>query len=456
MIDYEMHSRSPEPVQPVRLSSSQLRGLTHEQLMQNPLYAELYSERSGSTNESSLSRMATPTAQYSRASSYMSPPVATPSLVDVRLKKEDYPHIKFWTRQDFTVYQKTFETSSKVQNHYLEREDGTLIDEETLKNVRKEIRAFLNQNPGFPPKLTQCGTDQKRALLQVIYNECPDIRLCQSNWKGERIAGTTINSSTNTGKRREKGKASKLMANGDHEDEDADEEWVDDEEPAQPICTKRKRKGSVVKSQSVKQAQPTKRPRKEVPRPTSSYSTASSQRAGSAMETSEYDPRSPSEDRQVSVTDGKRKASLLATDPRQFSPPPQARSLKQEHQSPTEPLGYLHDHERYLPPISTSRSPQPMAGPSSIPTAYLPPRPSIRGFPYPPSTTDAPLSLYPPAPVPAEGPSAMRARTDAATPAALALPLPASAASSNGANGFRNKLSRFLGDHPASAFSRII
>ncbi|EGO27513.1 hypothetical protein SERLADRAFT_406586 [Serpula lacrymans var. lacrymans S7.9] len=126
-------------------------------------------------------------------------------VLDVALKREDYPNVRFWRKQEYQQHCKEYQEAQlnpeqisgigeKALNRlfYVEYEDRTTIDtEEGGRNIRKLARSiwFELADLGMAPK-TWMSTS--RAVLDYyrskMYKKFPQLCFCESDWKADQLA----------------------------------------------------------------------------------------------------------------------------------------------------------------------------------------------------------------------------------------------------------------------------
>ena len=125
------------------------------------------------------------------------PPQAT-------LKKEDYPDVEFWDAtswNDSKVDKDIFTTSPRHKKKgtfwFLEDANGAPLSEERCNAVTKRARqifAHLNASGAGATKWGEMGNVSQDYYRNEKYSLFPELRLCELDWKANRLATETYSS----------------------------------------------------------------------------------------------------------------------------------------------------------------------------------------------------------------------------------------------------------------------
>ena len=132
------------------------------------------------------------------------PAIETETELNIPLKQNDYPKVKFWNRGDWTAFQnaaKADESKMVVRGRsraskginvmmlYVESEDGVPVDGDTANHIRDMAKSYwdgLGDNP--PASWGKAGLQVKSNYCRQMVKWFPDLRLCSRDWKASNIA----------------------------------------------------------------------------------------------------------------------------------------------------------------------------------------------------------------------------------------------------------------------------
>ena len=131
----------------------------------------------------------------------------TPCPTDIATApvRSNYPHIKFWTKQEWMEYYNNDVTSTSdktrgksraaqgvnVTMRFAELEDGTVVDGHVAGNIRRAARStwvHLANNGEAPSKWRSASMLVIRSYHEEMYRRFPFLQYCDDNWKAEQIA----------------------------------------------------------------------------------------------------------------------------------------------------------------------------------------------------------------------------------------------------------------------------
>lgn len=128
----------------------------------------------------------------------------------IPLNRSDYPHIKFWFKQDWIDGDKKRNDTTKltrplstrnrggkgaagenVSMRYIENHDGTIIDGFRASEMRRFARSIWIHlaNRGKAPKSWgKADVETAQHYRQEMVRRYPELRLCAFDWKADQIA----------------------------------------------------------------------------------------------------------------------------------------------------------------------------------------------------------------------------------------------------------------------------
>ena len=121
------------------------------------------------------------------------------------LVRSDYPHIKFWTKQEWVNYSNKDVTSTtdktrgksraaqgvNVTMRFAEIADGTVVDGHIAGNIRRCARStwvHLANKGEAPQKWRSASMLVIRSYHDEMYRRFPFLQYCDDDWKAEQIA----------------------------------------------------------------------------------------------------------------------------------------------------------------------------------------------------------------------------------------------------------------------------
>jgi hypothetical protein len=123
------------------------------------------------------------------------------------LNRQDYPHVKYWFKRDWSEHQSERATEAdnlctqrgrgraakgiNVSMRYVEFEDGQMISGDRATEIRRFARSIwvLLGNKGTPPVTWGAADIETRKLYsQEMCTRFPELKLCDLDWKAEQIA----------------------------------------------------------------------------------------------------------------------------------------------------------------------------------------------------------------------------------------------------------------------------
>ena len=151
----------------------------------------------GHTSSSSLSSSAS--SPYLQLATSQPPPPQTP------LNENNYPSVKYWhatswtnskTNKDIDIFT-SLKAKKKSSFWYLEDANGTSLNEERCNAVTKRARqifAHLNASGAGAAKWGDMGNVSQDYYRREMYSCFPELRLCELDWKVNRLATETYSS----------------------------------------------------------------------------------------------------------------------------------------------------------------------------------------------------------------------------------------------------------------------
>lgn len=122
------------------------------------------------------------------------------------LDKKDYPHVKYWhatswanlkTNKDIDVLTTDLKPKKKSSFWYFEDVNGAPLDEEQCNAITKrarEIFTHLNASGAGATKWGDMGSASQDYYRRGMYSHFPELRLCEFDWKVNRLATETYSS----------------------------------------------------------------------------------------------------------------------------------------------------------------------------------------------------------------------------------------------------------------------
>lgn len=122
------------------------------------------------------------------------------------LSRNDYPHVKFWTRKewaDYTSNEIATTDSDKprgkvrssqginVTMRYVEDENGEAINGHVATEIRRYARSIwvhIANTDGAPAKWGDAGVKISQIYRQHMYSKFPILQFCELDWKVDHIA----------------------------------------------------------------------------------------------------------------------------------------------------------------------------------------------------------------------------------------------------------------------------
>lgn len=132
------------------------------------------------------------------------PPLPTSTTPDVIAQREDYPNIKFWTRQDWNEVKQDASgihcqgergrsqaaQGANVAMWYIEDENSQMIDGHRASAMCKmacSIWAALENAGKAPAKWSQADIIISQSYRCKMWVHFPELQLCKNNWKADLI-----------------------------------------------------------------------------------------------------------------------------------------------------------------------------------------------------------------------------------------------------------------------------
>jgi hypothetical protein len=119
----------------------------------------------------------------------------------------NYPNVKFWTKRQWTESSSDKVTDAlagshargrggaaqgiNVAMHYVELEDGTVINGDRAGEIRKFARSIWVSfsKKGHPPsKWGQADIEMRKSYCNEMGNRFPELTYCDFDWKAEQVA----------------------------------------------------------------------------------------------------------------------------------------------------------------------------------------------------------------------------------------------------------------------------
>ncbi|KAM6492730.1 hypothetical protein JOM56_012454 [Amanita muscaria] len=102
---------------------------------------------------------------------------------DIKLERSQYPLVRFWTRAEWTRGSRT---------SYLEDEDGTLVPDARIREIRQHIAQKIDQVKKIKPNLlaknwTHSDMEFRQALYQNLRLTFSEFSLCDDDWKAKAM-----------------------------------------------------------------------------------------------------------------------------------------------------------------------------------------------------------------------------------------------------------------------------
>lgn len=116
------------------------------------------------------------------------------------LSRANYPHVKFWTRDEWRACESARRDTSEIDNGdsnqpisttYFEMEDGTPVPRTTATRIRKTARSIwigLSARGKAPSKWGQASREAEDEYIDGMEKKWPILRLCEDHWKVIQIA----------------------------------------------------------------------------------------------------------------------------------------------------------------------------------------------------------------------------------------------------------------------------
>lgn len=102
---------------------------------------------------------------------------------DIKLERSQYPLVRFWTRAEWTRGSRT---------SHLEDEDGTLVPDARIREIRQHIAQKIDQVKKIKPNLlaknwTHSDMEFRQALYQNLRLTFSEFSLCDDDWKAKAM-----------------------------------------------------------------------------------------------------------------------------------------------------------------------------------------------------------------------------------------------------------------------------
>lgn len=122
------------------------------------------------------------------------------------LDKKDYPNIKYWhatswtnvkTNKDIDVLTTDLKPKKKSSFWYFEDVNGSPLDEQRCNAITKRARdifTHLNASGAGAAKWGDMGSVSQDYYRRGMYSHFPELRLCEFDWKVNRLATETYSS----------------------------------------------------------------------------------------------------------------------------------------------------------------------------------------------------------------------------------------------------------------------
>jgi hypothetical protein len=120
------------------------------------------------------------------------------------LSRNDYPHVKFWTRKEWADYTSneiatTDKPRGKVRSsqginvtmRYVEGENGEAVDGHVATEIRRYARSVwvhIANSYGAPPKWGDACVKVSQFYRQHMCSKFPILQFCELDWKVDLIA----------------------------------------------------------------------------------------------------------------------------------------------------------------------------------------------------------------------------------------------------------------------------
>jgi hypothetical protein len=137
-------------------------------------------------------------------------PVANLSCAEVELKKEDYPFVKFWHRQDWWNHTKEAGNSTEFGTEpvrgksliakginknakYIENVDGEPVDGYRIRDIHAHARAIWASFQAVgraPQSWGKADMEISRHYRREMRLKFPELALCDNDWKADLVATT--------------------------------------------------------------------------------------------------------------------------------------------------------------------------------------------------------------------------------------------------------------------------
>lgn len=138
-------------------------------------------------------------------------PFTGPILLEA-LRKADYPKVRFWTRKDWDLHERSNKSVMDVESAaplralrgkaraalgenvmtlYVEDADGNVIDGYRAKDMRKharEVFELLREEGRAPAQWSQVDLASANYYRNEMATKFLELRLCESHWKADKIA----------------------------------------------------------------------------------------------------------------------------------------------------------------------------------------------------------------------------------------------------------------------------
>jgi hypothetical protein len=118
-----------------------------------------------------------------------------------QLDKAKYEKIKLWGPEEYQGYRKggkrggenplTDKSNSSILSIFMEDENGNQIPEKTKKVVRKTAKAFyegLLKNGNAPTAWGHATLSIRHTFINMLETEFPFLRFCEGHWKANQVA----------------------------------------------------------------------------------------------------------------------------------------------------------------------------------------------------------------------------------------------------------------------------
>lgn len=171
----------------------------------------------------------------------MGPSFPYPPYDRIQREQKDYPHIKFWTKEDAMkdpVAHPNKNVRHPIMKKIVEDKAGALVDETRFGEIQGSVRTAASKTLDLKCSWTKQTQARQQEFIALVETLAPELSYCEpEGWKAVAMARTYLDGKTRrgremvdgTGKKGKKRLASETLAGGDDQVDEASQDQQEDE-----------------------------------------------------------------------------------------------------------------------------------------------------------------------------------------------------------------------------------